>query len=128
MRMQKKSQPNLIWLETPGQLPPLLEQNIIWTPWFYMRHSDASQLVMAGAPIRAVQELLGHSDIQTPQRYAHLSLGANCSYVGMLEDGHRLAMPRTPRFDSSTSKVTNGMEAAGIEPASEIAQPKRLRA
>ena len=37
-----------------------------------MRHTYASQLAMAGQSIKAIQELLGHSDIKTTQIYAHL--------------------------------------------------------
>lgn len=52
-----------------------------------LRHSYASQLVMAGAPLKAVQEYLGHADIQTTMRYAHLSPGARDSYVELLVQG-----------------------------------------
>jgi integrase len=37
------------------------------------RHSFASQLVMSGANIRVVQQLLGHKDIKMTMRYSHLS-------------------------------------------------------
>jgi hypothetical protein len=41
---------------------------------------------MRGAPARAIQELAGHKDITTTQRYMHLSPAAFVSAVRLLEN------------------------------------------
>jgi len=41
-----------------------------------LRHTFCSHLAMRGAPVRAIQELAGHKDLSTSQRYMHLSPAA----------------------------------------------------
>ncbi|MDP2630223.1 MAG: tyrosine-type recombinase/integrase, partial [Candidatus Uhrbacteria bacterium] len=53
--------------------------------WHKLRHTFASHLAMKGVPLKAVQELLGHSDIQTTMRYAHLSPSALRDAISVLE-------------------------------------------
>ncbi len=50
-----------------------------------LRHTFCSHLAMRGAPARAVQELAGHRDLSTTQRYMHLSPLAIEQAIQMLE-------------------------------------------
>lgn len=53
--------------------------------WHDCRHSFASQLVIAGAPLRQVQEWLGHSSITMTMRYSHLAPGGGREFMAALE-------------------------------------------
>ena len=53
--------------------------------WHVLRHTFASHLVMRGVPLKAVQELLGHEDIATTMRYAHLAPGVTRDAVLLLD-------------------------------------------
>jgi len=50
-----------------------------------LRHSFCSHLAMLGAPARAIQELAGHQDLSTTQRYMHLSPAALGTAVDLLD-------------------------------------------
>jgi len=62
--------------------------------WHVLRHSFASQLVMAGVTLRAVQELLGHATIEMTMRYAHLAPAVHREAVASLDrlqkSGHQM--------------------------------------
>jgi len=58
-----------------------------------LRHTFCSHLAMRGAPARAIQELAGHKDLATTQRYMHLSPAA-------VEDAIRL-IDRAPASQGS---------------------------
>jgi integrase len=51
-----------------------------------LRHTFCSHLAMRGAPARAIQELAGHQDHSTTQRYMHLSPRAVESAIRLLEE------------------------------------------
>lgn len=55
-----------------------------------LRHTFCSQLAMRGAPARAIQEVAGHADLATTQRYMHLSPAATFSAISLLEDPNAL--------------------------------------
>ncbi|HAK55531.1 MAG TPA: site-specific integrase, partial [Acidobacteria bacterium] len=50
-----------------------------------LRHTFCSHLAMRGAPARAIQELAGHQELSTTQRYMHLSPAAKESAIRLLD-------------------------------------------
>ena len=50
-----------------------------------LRHTFCSHLAMRGAPARAIQELAGHQNLTTTQRYMHLSPAALDGAIRLLE-------------------------------------------
>jgi hypothetical protein len=88
-----------------------------------LRHTFCSHLAMRGAPVRAIQELAGHRDLSTTQRYMHLSPNAIDDAIRLLD----LALQARSGVETSLttalmSRHTNRLSAAGagshlLEPA-----------
>jgi integrase len=53
--------------------PALRKAGIQGANWHTLRHTAASRRIMAGVDVVSVKEILGHRDIETTMRYAHLS-------------------------------------------------------
>ena len=91
------------WMFTRDDGRPLTRNAIKWPFWrltaaaglprirFHdLRHSFASQLVMAGIPLAGVMELLGHADIKMTMRNAHLAPSETAKYIQVLEGAENI--------------------------------------
>lgn len=68
----------------------LREAGLDHIPIHALRHTFASNLVMSGVDIRTVQKLMGHKDIKTTMRYAHLAPAHLRAAVETLSYGHHM--------------------------------------
>lgn len=74
--------------------------------WHCLRHTFCSRLVMAGVPLKTVQELMGHKTIQMTARYAHLSPDYLKNAVEMIAAPGSLRMATAHRTAKTTATRT----------------------
>jgi integrase len=76
--------------------------------WHKLRHTFASRLTEKGASMRAIQKLLGHADIQTTMKYAHLAPSELRKTVELLENeksGHQMGTD-PKKFEEILAAIT----------------------
>lgn len=104
--------------------------------WHGLRHTYASHLMMRGANLTEVKELLGHSSITMTMRYAHLSPAARKSAVSLLDEpapernGYHLGTSEAPPTKTPRSLGHGAFrkrKRTGIEPARDASRaPQRI--
>jgi integrase len=81
--------------------------------WHALRHTFATQLVMRGAPMNAVQTLLGHSTILMTMRYSHVAPSSLASVIGLLNPKNtHLRQPDGNEWNATIQQETKNAEYA----------------
>jgi integrase len=88
--------------------------NIEGFSWHCLRHTFASRLVMSGADVRTVAELLRHRTLAMVMRYAHLAPDFRMDAVQRMQK--KFDVPRRTRSDrkSGTRSGTAGSKSAAV--------------
>jgi integrase len=88
--------------------------------WHVLRHTFASQLVGMNAPLRNVQEMLGHASLEMTMKYSHVSahaLHATAAMLDRLEERELRIVPRVGH-QSGHLKALPAPKSEGLPPSS----------
>jgi hypothetical protein len=97
--------------------------------WHDLRHTFGSRLVMRGADIRSVQELMGHKTLTMTLRYAHLSTDHRIAVVRLLDTPTRGQTGTKPAPEATSAADTPKVPAAEVIelPQKSLSGPRRDR-